>query len=99
MEGYSCTVFAYGQTGSGKTHTLIGPPKFHLMDEKEWGFCPKLMSRALQQCAQSGGGMRLHAQAVEIYFSDCYDLLHDKSKVMIQGFGRNVKGTADMFNA
>ena len=34
--------------------------------------------------------MTLSVQAVEIYFNDCYDLLNNKTRVMIQGFGRNV---------
>ena len=34
--------------------------------------------------------MTLHVQAVEIYFNDCFDLLNNKAKVMIKGFGRNV---------
>ena len=90
MSGYNCTVFAYGQTGSGKTHTLIGPPKFHQMSSDEWGFCPKVMDKAFQAAAQSNGAMSLVVQAVEIYFNDCYDLLNNKTRVVIQGFGRNV---------
>ena len=36
--------------------------------------------------------MTLNVQAVEIYFNDCYDLLNNKAKVIISGFGRNIKG-------
>ena len=35
--------------------------------------------------------MSLNVQVVELYFNDCYDLLNNKAKVMIQGFGRNTK--------
>ena len=35
--------------------------------------------------------MSLHVQAVEIYFNDCYDLLNNKAKVVIAGFGKNIK--------
>ena len=34
--------------------------------------------------------MTLTVEAVEIYFNDCYDLLNNKTRVTIQGFGRNV---------
>ena len=91
MQGYNCTVFAYGQTGSGKTHTLIGPPKFHLMSDDVWGFCPKVMQRAYQAAAASGGAVTLNVQAVEIYFNDCYDLLNNKVRVVIQGFGKSIQ--------
>ena len=48
IDGFNVCIFAYGQTGSGKTHTLIGPPKFLNEPTNNWGFCPKVMLRALE---------------------------------------------------
>lgn len=85
--GINCTVFVYGQTGSGKTHTLFGPPKFFNMGEDAWGICPKTCKTIFDRSGQSS----LSMSAVEVYFDDCYDLLNDKVKVAIAGFGSGVK--------
>ena len=35
--------------------------------------------------------------AVEVYFDDCYDLLNNKIKVAVAGFGRGVKAKPQVF--
>ena len=43
--------------------------------------------------------MTLHVECVEVYFNDCYDLLNNKAKVIIAGFGKNVKAEGGAFYA
>lgn len=71
-DGYNCTAFVYGQTGSGKTHSLFGPPKFFASVSTDWGFCPKVIQKVLNN---KDDGVSLYISAVEIYFDDCFDLL------------------------
>eukprot|EP00933_Yihiella_yeosuensis_P041374 TRINITY_DN35764_c0_g1_i1.p1 TRINITY_DN35764_c0_g1~~TRINITY_DN35764_c0_g1_i1.p1 ORF type:complete len:642 (-),score=92.34 TRINITY_DN35764_c0_g1_i1:192-1889(-) len=90
----NCTVFAYGQTGSGKTHTLLGPPRFFEKPASEWGLCPRTGAEILERAAALGGSWDLRCSAVEVYFDDCYDLLNQKLRVTISGFGKNKKAGA-----
>lgn len=105
LSGCNCTTFCYGQTGSGKTHTLFGPPNsFHsesLSPENakevfnnvtipnSWGLFPRVLLHLLH-----GSGSEIHgvaATAVEIYMDNCYDLIRDKHKIAVEGFGRSRK--------
>ena len=93
--GVNCTIFVYGQTGSGKTHTLFGPPKFFNFGEDAWGICPRTCQIIFSQSKDS----QLSMSAVEVYFDDCYDLLNNKIKVSIAGFGSGVKAKTKAYKA
>lgn len=98
------TLFVYGQTGSGKTHTLFGPPNsFHsaALDSTNvnenfrnvdiptsWGLLPRIVLHLLSIQQQHVG---ITATAVEIYMDNCYDLLNDKQKIAVEGYGRSRK--------
>ena len=86
----------YGQTGSGKTHTLFGPPRFFNSGIDAWGMCP----RTIKQIVNSNdGSSTLHLSALEVYFDDCYDLLANKVKVPIAGFGQGTKAKPKGFQS
>lgn len=105
LNGRNCTLFVYGQTGSGKTHTLFGPPNaFHggslapeNVDEvfknvsipKSWGAFPRIVLHLLHASRAAASGVT--ATAVEIYMDNCYDLMRDKQKIAVAGFGRSSK--------
>ena len=105
LDGRNCTLFVYGQTGSGKTHTLFGPPNsFHAatlapgnVDEvfknvtipSSWGSFPRIVLHLLQDNRVASSGIT--ATAVEIYMDNCYDLIRDKQKIDVAGFGRSCK--------
>mmetsp|Transcript_25358 Transcript_25358/g.37942 ORF Transcript_25358/g.37942 Transcript_25358/m.37942 type:complete len:382 (+) Transcript_25358:73-1218(+) len=104
-KGYNCTFFVYGQTGSGKTYTLFGPPNAFngksLEDENvsevfkgisipsTWGIFPRLVLHLLGQSGVNHSSVI--ATAVEIYMDNCYDLMKDKQKIAVAGYGRSCK--------
>ena len=105
LKGRNCTLFVYGQTGSGKTHTLFGPPNsFHgcslepnNADEifkgvsipSSWGSFPRVILHLLH--AARALSSNVTATAVEIYMDNCYDLMRDKQKIAVAGYGRSSK--------
>eukprot|EP00580_Thalassiosira_gravida_P003438 CAMPEP_0201618742 /NCGR_PEP_ID=MMETSP0492-20130828/39823_1 /ASSEMBLY_ACC=CAM_ASM_000837 /TAXON_ID=420259 /ORGANISM="Thalassiosira gravida, Strain GMp14c1" /LENGTH=263 /DNA_ID=CAMNT_0048087415 /DNA_START=85 /DNA_END=873 /DNA_ORIENTATION=+ len=102
LNGRNCTLFVYGQTGSGKTHTLFGPPNsfntgsLEHVDEvfqgvsipNSWGSFPRIILHLLHASKSSGG---VTASAVEIYMDNCYDLMGEKQKIAVAGYGRSSK--------
>lgn len=104
LDGYNATLFCFGQTGSGKTHTLFGPPNSFnpnsLLEANEtfegenipstWGVFPRSVLRLL---AKMGTSSSISATAVEIYLDNCYDLMNEKVRVPIAGYGRSIKTT------
>jgi hypothetical protein len=50
--------------------------------------CPRTIETI---CSQNNGSSTLHVSALEVYFDDCYDLLANKIKVPIKGFGKGTK--------
>lgn len=103
--GRNCTLFVYGQTGSGKTHTLFGPPNsFHdnslspdhakevfqgASIPNSWGLFPRIVLHLLH--ATKSSAMGVTATAVEIYMDQCYDLMNDKQRIAVAGYGRSAK--------
>ena len=86
----------YGQTGSGKTHTLFGPPRFFNSGFDAWGMCPRTLKNIINM---NDGSSTLHMSALEVYLDDCYDLLANKVKVPIAGFGMGTKAKPKGFQS
>ena len=49
-----------------------------------------MIDNILCQCEEN---TTLHISALEVYFDDCFDLLDNKVKVPIAGFGKGSKAT------
>ena len=58
--------------------------------------CPRTIENIINL---NKGSSTLHISAMEIYFDDCYDLLANKVKVPIAGFGKGTKSQSKGFNA
>ena len=113
VAGEDCTLLAYGQTGSGKTHSMLGPPgaltEAVLQDAAEgadpvptsWGLWPRAVVGVLRRLEELGelGISSLHVWAVEVYFDNLYDLLHDKRAVALTARGISGKGSAYIHNS
>jgi hypothetical protein len=93
-DGYSVTLMAYGQTGSGKTFTMFGPSgslsETALLEAgdnnvpEKWGIFPRFVMNLIR--TPNLGSM--YASAVEVYSSQAYDLLSNRSPLKI-GQGRS----------
>ena len=53
-----------------------------------WGVCPRTINNLMESKNEN---TTLHLSAIEVYFDDCFDLLSNKIKIPIAGFGSGVK--------
>lgn len=58
-----------------------------------WGVCPNTIKDLIEQMNEN---TTLHLSAIEVYFDDCFDLLANKIKIPIAGFGSGVKAHGTM---
>ena len=77
FEGVKVTVFAYGQTGSGKTFTMMGGSQN-----------PGLYSLTVEDIfLRKQRSQRIFISFYEIYCSQLYDLLNERSKLILREDG------------
>lgn len=77
FEGVKITVFAYGQTGSGKTFTMMGG-----------GQNPGLYALTVEDIFyKKHKNQRIFVSFYEIYCSQLYDLLNERSKLILREDG------------
>lgn len=77
FEGVKITVFAYGQTGSGKTFTMMGN-----------GQHPGLYTLTVDDIFnKKRNSQKIYVSFYEIYCSQVYDLLHERSKLILREDG------------
>ena len=98
-DGFSCTLLAYGQTGSGKTHTMFGPPGCLTEASLDglaagacapaWGVLPRAAMALLSGLPANA---KMHASAIEVYQELAYDLLNDRSPLVVGTKGGNQLG-------
>ena len=57
-----------------------------------WGLFPRIVLHLLSiQQQHNNNNVGITATAVEIYMDNCYDLLNDKQKIAVEGYGRSRK--------
>lgn len=98
-DGFSATLLAYGQTGSGKTHTMFGAPGCLTEASLEglapgassptWGILPRALIALLRTLPASA---TLHCSAIEVYQDLAYDLLNERSPLVVGRKGANQLG-------
>ena len=96
QNGFNSTLFAYGQTGSGKTHTMFGAPGCLSEASLEglgssgfapaWGILPRALLTLLRSLPPSA---KIHASAIEVYQELAYDLLNERSPLVVGTKGSN----------
>ncbi|KAK3234069.1 hypothetical protein CYMTET_55672 [Cymbomonas tetramitiformis] len=82
--------FAYGQTGTGKTHTMFGTSESlqSSSQHEDWGLFPRVVDQCLKRLEAVKEGWKevkyvLTASALEFYCCRAFDLLYQKTPVII----------------
>ena len=95
LDGDNVCIFAYGATGSGKTFTMQGPI-YNSNEITEFsGILPRSAEFILNEFArkikiENGKNASIELSACEIYNENVYDLLNNKSQVILGSNG--IKG-------
>ena len=95
LDGDNVCIFAYGATGSGKTFTMQGPI-YNSNEITEFsGVLPRSAEFILNEFArkikiENGKNASIELSACEIYNENVYDLLNNKSQVILGSNG--IKG-------